>query len=225
VDVELLSDATWLENRSDEALIAGDNLALIGEELIQFGAVEPLGGRRFRLSRLLRGRRGTEWAAAAHVAGEPFLLIDPASLAVVEAPLALVGSEVRLMASGLGDETPAEAAILVTGEAVRPPAPVHLTAERSDAGDLRTSWIRRSRTGWTWLSGTDTPLGEEIEAYQLTISTAGSTRIVTADTPDFVYSAAQQAADGVVGDITISVCQLGTLAPSRPAEIVVPAES
>ncbi len=225
VEIELLNDALWLESRSDEALVGGANLASIGDELIQFGRAEPLGNRRFRLSRLLRGRRGTEWAMTDHVAGEPFVLIEPASLAVIEPPLALIGGEARLLASGLGDIEPVEATVILSGEAVRPPAPVHLAAERSANGDLAISWVRRSRIGWTWLSGTDTPLAEESEAYELTLSAIGMARTVTISNSPFVYSVAAQAADGAVGEIAISVRQLGTLAPSRPAQILVPAES
>ena len=50
-------------NADANALMAGANLALVGDELLQFGRAEQLGPGRFRLSRLLRGRRGTEWAA------------------------------------------------------------------------------------------------------------------------------------------------------------------
>lgn len=85
VEVELLNEAMWLEGRSDEALLSGANLAVLGEELIQFGVAKPIGGRRFRLSRLLRARRGTEWAAAAHASGEAFTLLDASSLAVAPA--------------------------------------------------------------------------------------------------------------------------------------------
>src|SRR3546814_3877061 len=58
----------------------GANLALIDDELVQFGHVEQLGGHRFRLRRLLRGRRGTEWASADHEAGGRFILIEPAEI-------------------------------------------------------------------------------------------------------------------------------------------------
>lgn len=111
----------------------------------------------------------------------------------------------------------------MSGEAVRPPTPVHVTAERTANGDLVISWVRRSRAGWTWLSGTDTPLGEESEVYEVSLSGSGLTRTVTISASPFIYSAATQAADGAVGDITIGVRQLGTFAPSRPAQIVVPA--
>src|SRR5215210_4117049 len=120
----------WLESRSDAALASGANLAVLGEELIQFGSAVPTGTRRFRLSRLLRGRRGTEWAAGLHSAGEPFALIEAESLAAIDAPLGALGGEARLLATGLGDPEGVSALRPLHGEAMRPPAPVHLRAQR-----------------------------------------------------------------------------------------------
>ena len=62
LEVELVGDAMWLMSCDELALSQGTNLAIAGDELLQFGRAEPIGPRRFRLSRLLRGRRGTEWA-------------------------------------------------------------------------------------------------------------------------------------------------------------------
>ena len=220
IEVELLNEAMWLESRSDSALADGANLASLGDELIQFGLAEPLGGRRFRLSRLLRGRRGTEWAIGLHSPGEPFALIEAGSLAIVEAPLGALGGEARLIASGLGDPDGALAERIVTGEAMRPPSPVHLSALRLANGDLALTWVRRSRAGWVWLSGSDTPLGEESESYRLTLSGEGFERSVTIAAPAYLYSAAEQAADGLSGPLTATVVQLGTSAPSRPQSLV-----
>jgi hypothetical protein len=220
VEVELLNDAMWLESRSDAALGSGANLAVLGDELIQFGVATPLGDRRFRLSRLLRGRRGTEWAMGLHVAGDGFALIEAESLATVDVPLGALGGEARLLATGLGDADGAPALRQVSGEAMRPPAPVHLRAERRTNGDLALSWVRRSRNGWVWLSGSDTPLGEESESYRLTLAGAGFERRLTLASPDYLYTAPEQAADGWAGPLAIEVVQLGTSAPSRPAALV-----
>ncbi|HEU0097469.1 MAG TPA: phage tail protein [Allosphingosinicella sp.] len=219
-EVELLNEAMWLESRSDSALADGANLAALGDELIQFGSAEPLGGRRFRLSRLLRGRRGTEWAAGLHAPGDPFVLIEAESLVVVEAPLGSLGGEARLLGQGLGDAEGVLEVRAVAGEAARPPTPVHLKAERLANGDLALSWVRRSRAGWVWLSGSDTPLGEESESYRLTLAGAGFERSLTVSAPAHLYSAAEQAADGLSGPLTVTVVQLGTSAPSRPATLV-----
>jgi len=219
-EVELLSDWMWLESRSDAALAAGANLAAVGGELIQFGAATPVGGRRFRLSRLLRGRRGTEWAAAGHAAGEAFALLDPAAMTIVEAPLAALGSQARMLATGLGDSGSEPATTAVTGEAMRPPAPVHLRAERRSDGDVAIGWVRRSRIGWVWLDGTDAPLGEARESYRLTIAAGASLRTVETAEPGFVYTFADQASDEAAPPFVITVVQLGDSAASRPATII-----
>jgi hypothetical protein len=220
LEVELLHEGMWLEGRSDAALLAGANLAAVGEELLQFGRVEPLGGGRFRLSHMLRGRRGTEWAAAAHQAGDPFALLDADTATAIDVPLARLGSEVRLVASGLGDtEEPAQAQRVAGGEGVRPPSPVHLRAELHADGSVAFSWVRRSRLGWDWLDGGDAPLVEESEAYRLTLSAGAFQRTVTIGASSYLYMAAEQAADGWSGPLTVSVVQLGTLAASRPAQL------
>jgi hypothetical protein len=220
-EVELLHAGMWLESRNDAALAAGANLAALGSELIQFGEAEQIGPRRFRLSRLLRGRRGTEWAAA-HEAGEPFVLLVEGSLATIEVPSGAVGSEARLIASGLGDPPEAEPVrVPVSGESLRPPSPVHLRAEAMAGGDVLLSWVRRSRGGWTWQSGVDTPLAEEREAYRVTISGAFGRRASDVGAPSFTYSAALQAEDGATGLVTVEVAQLGTHAPSRSARLII----
>jgi hypothetical protein len=221
VEVELLNAAMWLESRDDDALASGANLAVIGDELVQFATAEPLGGRRFRLSRLLRGRRGTEWASGLHAAGEPFALIEAESLASVDVPLGSLGSEARLVATGLGDPEGVAAARPVSGEAMRPPSPVHFRSERLANGDLELSWVRRSRDGWVWLSGIDTPLGEEAESYRLTLAGEGFERTAVLAAPFHLYTAAEQAADGVAGSISAEIVQLGTSAPSRPARLII----
>jgi len=221
VEVELFNDAMWLEGRNDDALVGGANLAMLGDELIQFGAAEPLGDRRFRLSRLLRGRRGSEWAAALHEPGEPFALIEAETMAVIEPPAAMLGGVAMMMANGIGDDMPATATRPIVGNAARPPSPVHLRASKGTDGGILIEWARRSRSGWAWLSGSDTPLGEESEIYRLTIAGSAFERVVVTAAPAWLYSAAEQAADGAAGTITISVTQAGSVARSRASAITV----
>ena len=63
VDIELVDSGQWLTSCDDAALLGGANLAILGDELIQFGDAAPLSAGGFRLSRLLRGRGATEWAS------------------------------------------------------------------------------------------------------------------------------------------------------------------
>jgi hypothetical protein len=105
------------------------------------------------------------------------------------------------------------------GAALRPPAPVHLRAERRPDGGLVLGWTRRSRAGWDWTSG-ETPLGEERESYRVTVL-AERNVIRVADTaePFFEYPAAHREADGAAGTVTIEVVQVGTHAASQPSRI------
>jgi hypothetical protein len=182
--------------------------------------VAPLGDGRFRLSRLLRGRMGTEWAASGHQIGEDFLLIDHAALMPLDPPLGSLGAEARLFAIGRQDTSEGVAARqAIVGEALRPPAPVHLRVERCSNGDIAFSWIRRSRIGWVWAGGSDTPLGEERETYRLTVAGEGVSRSAEIDKPHFLYSLADQITDGASGTIELQVVQVGTHGTSRAAAI------
>jgi hypothetical protein len=219
VEVELAHEEMWLESRDDRALVGGANCAMLGDELIQFGQAEPSGPGRFMLSRLLRGRRGTEWAMGSHVAGERFVLLDAATLLPVELGREAIGGPVRIMASGVGDAAPVEASLDFAGRALRPPAPVHLRCERLGDGTIRIGWTRRSRVGWAWLDGADAPIGEEGERYRLSLApSVGAGRTVEVATPGYDYGPAEQAADGSAGAgvLTVSVAQLGSVAPSSP---------
>ena len=222
IDVELLNENMWLESRSDEALAAGANAAVLGEELIQFGRATPIGPRSFRLSRLLRGRRGTEWAASAHSAGEPFALIEREAMAAIDPLPTTLGAEVQLLAQGVGDPpNPRHFSLIIRGQALAPPSPVHLRAEQTPTGAIEISWTRRSRIGWAWGAGTDAPLGEEAEAYQLRISGPAFDRRVALNEARYLYTAEQQSADGSLGSLRIEVTQVGTHAPSKPVILII----
>jgi len=74
----------WLTSCEDAALAWGENLAILGNELVQFGDALPLGNGRFRLSGLVRGLAGTE--PSAHAEGDLFTLARPESLRAIRLP-------------------------------------------------------------------------------------------------------------------------------------------
>lgn len=222
VEIELLHDGMSVEGRMDAALDGGANLALIGSELLQFGEAEEVGPRRVRLRRLLRGRRGTEWAAGLHMEGDGFALLRPEALMPLEVPIEAVGNEARVLATGVGDVPEGVAATcVVRGETLRPPPPVHLAAGLAANGDLDLRWVRRSRQGWSWPNGADTPLGEEREQYRVAITSGAVTRAFEVNGTTFRYTAVEQAADGTSPPFSVAVCQLGTFGESRPAQTTV----
>ena len=86
LEVELVDQQHWLASCDEEAVERGSNLAIIGGEVFQFADVEPLGGGRFRLSRLLRGRLGSELATATHEPDESFLLLEQQAVRTLRLP-------------------------------------------------------------------------------------------------------------------------------------------
>lgn len=223
VDIDLLNADMELGDADMAALLRGTNLAMLGDELIQFGQAEPLGANRWRLSQLLRGRRGSEWAIGGHALEDAFVLIEADALAMIGD--VAVGSALSVMASGIGDTVPVEASRTIDGRAVLPLSPAHGHFVVLANGDTRIGWTRRSRAGWRWPDSVDAPVGEETELYRLTL-TATPSPARTADTslPEYIYTAAERAADIAAGatSLTVSIRQVGGLGVSRPLTLSIP---
>ena len=203
----------WLTSCDDDALAAGANVAAIGSELIQFGAVMPLGQGRFRLSRLLRGRGGTEWASSRHAIDEVFCVIEPGAVQLIQFPTWSLGA-----LATASTQSGASASVWLSAESLRPPAPVNLTAAIQATGDLEVSWTRRSRGGWAWIDEVDAPLSETVEQYRVSLAGATSAAEFDADQPNLAVAAAVVAGVGT-GPATIEIRQIGDFAASRPAQL------
>jgi hypothetical protein len=214
VEVELASDAADLQSATEAAVLAGANLAVIGDEIIQFASVTALGARRFRLADLLRGRRGSEDAVAGHVPGERFVVLDE-RVAAIDVPAEALGSTISVKAVGPGENAAALPAQLVVprGAALRPLSPATVMIAVTPGGDRTVTWRRRSRAGYAWSDGTDAPLAEESECYHVTVRSSGSVvREVDVTTPAWTYAATDLAADGgVASSLTVDVAQVSAV--------------
>ncbi len=221
VDVDLLNTDMQLADATDALLLSGRNVAMLGSELVQFGRAMPLGGARWRLSRLWRGRRGTEEAMSRHAVGESFTLLTAPTLAALTVPSGT--TKLRVSAQGVGDGAILpEADAINPGFALRPLSPTHLTATLQSNGDTQVTWVRRSRDGWRWVDGVDAPLAEETEAYVVTVTPSTHVpRTTQTDAPRWTYTAATRAADLAAGatGVTISVAQIGTAQTSRTTSL------
>jgi len=213
VEVELANDEMWLESRDDDALLAGANLAVLGREVLQYGSAVAIAPKRFRLSRLLRGRFGSEWAMMSHSPGEAFALLDSRTLRAIAVPESMFGSEVAVTAHGVGDGTGTSVTAIASGEALRPPSPVHLKAQVI-AGTMEVSWVRRSRLGYAWLDEVDAPLGETFERYRVRLEGSAGTATAEVTGASVVFGAGELAVAGS-GPATIAVAQVGDRALSR----------
>ena len=212
--VTLQRDDMLLGDADAASLAQQTNVALVGDELIQFERAEPLGGRRWAVTGLRRGMRGTEGAIGTQTAGDRFALIERDAVVSIDLPDTTIGRAVRLLASGVGDVVaPAAATVRVAGTSVVPPAPVHLAVRVAGDGTRRLMWVRRSRAGWGWSDGLDAPLVEEAERYRVTIAPdGGPARVVEVDRPELSLGEDDRPA-------WVTVVQSGTFGTSPPARL------
>ncbi|MGK9234767.1 phage tail protein [Inquilinus limosus] len=199
-----LSNVTQLEmlnGANAAALIRGDGQA----EIIQFRNAEETAPGTWRLTGLLRGRRGSDVFTGGHDAGDTFVLLDPLAMDTIGLPVAQIG--VPFYYKGVASGARLDRAELMfeglSGNDLRPYAPVHVRAAWSGS-DIAFSWVRRTRLGGELRDGDfPVPLGEAFERYEVDIlSAAGGTgpsgavlRTLTTDAPTVLYTAAQIAAD------------------------------
>jgi hypothetical protein len=219
IEVVLANPARWLQSCDDAALAGGANMAAIGDELIQFGNADPVADGVFRLSRLLRGRRGSEWAMDQHVAGEPFLLLDARTIKPIAATAATMGTLIVATAYGPANgSAPPSVNRVVQGEAVRPLSPAQLAGRNTTDGSLEISWVRRSRRGWAWIDEVDVPPDPDLTGYRIAVSGAAGELEFSLPETQLRISAAELVALGS-GPLTIAARQVGSFGLSRPATL------
>jgi hypothetical protein len=179
------------------------NLALLGDEIIQFTTATLEGDGSYTLSGFKRGRRGTEWACSTHAIRDVFLLLDTAEAEAMG--LSDVGDSLSFKAvtGGRTEAGALQIPVTFTGATLKPYAPAHLEAVKESNGDWTITWVRRSRIGGAWVSGTTVPLGEASEEYEVDIldgadvvRTFGAADITeNGDGGSVTYTAAQQTTD------------------------------
>ena len=164
IEVELVADDQSLHSAVPADLLAGANRALIGGELVQFASATHLGGAVWHLQGLLRGRGGTEAAAASgQEAGASFVLLN--GTPVVAQGLGV--NTVEMAAIGLADTDPVRSTIRNRGIARRPLIPVHPRVETAEDGSIDLGWTRRARGAWLWDGTVEVPLVEQQERYEV----------------------------------------------------------
>lgn len=161
---------------TEEEMLAGANLAVLGDEILQFRDVEDLGSGVFKLSGFVRGRYASEPAMFTHTVGERFVLLEPEKFLRVRLGRADLGRTYHYkIIQGPQDFGDVDA-IEFTSQALsrRCKPPVHWTVEKQANGDWQLNWIRRARIDGEWIDGADVPLHEEEEIYRLRLLVDGS---------------------------------------------------
>ena len=228
-----------LESVTELTLFGGANALAIesasgGWEIVQAGVAELIAPGRYRLTRLLRGQRGTEAAMSNPApAGARVVVLDDAlaSLPIAEADLGLPWNwRIGPASRSVSDETYVAQAFTPVGVGLRPFSVAHVEQpwRRPRApGDLTIRWIRRSRAlaADNW-GPVDVPLAEETEAYEVEILDGTAVkRVLSVSTTSATYTAAAQTADwgaplGPGDTLDIRIYQLSALVGRGAAKTV-----
>lgn len=166
----------------DVLLSTNNNALLVGREIVQFRSALLIGAGVYTVSGLLRGRRGTEWAVAAHAIGERVVLLQTTTLKRIAESAADIGTPVYWKAVTIGKTLAGtqSQAFTDTGVALKPFAPVDLRKAGDDSSVVVT-WKRRSRlaTRFTGSAGISVPLGEASESYTVELRNASNVLVST----------------------------------------------
>lgn len=221
-----------LESRPEADVLAGANAAAIGVhgrwEIVQFLDAEEISPNRWRLTTLLRGRRGTEHLVGTSAINDRFVLISGPG--IVRLPLASsqIGVEMNYRAVTMGSTFAAAPNQPFTGagQALETFSPVHVRGERGDSPeDLTITWTRRDRLYQTMRDGVELPNSEADESYSIDIIDGSAVvRTLTSSTPSVVYTAADQTTDfgAPPAEVTVRVYQLSAIVGrGTPAEATI----
>lgn len=209
-----------LESRTEEAVLNGANTAAIGSDgrwqLIQFRDAEEISEGRWRLTGILRGRRATEHVTGDSIIGDRFVLVSGPGIVRLPLQTSEIGSQRVYKAVSIGAtySTGIDQTFTGNGEALEPFSPVHIRGARDESNNLTISWLRRDRFGEAWISGTDVPLSEQSESYEVDIVDGTNVlRTLATTTQSVTYTAAQQSEDGLTpGDpVEVRVYQLSAI--------------
>lgn len=235
LDVVMAASADYTPPSVTEAdVLNGANRAIIGRpgrwELMAWQTAQQVDSVTWRLSGLLRGLRGTEWATGEHQLDDWFLPVS--GLTRVNAEASSIGAERLLRAVTFGHDLTeaADNTVTLAAEGLKPYSPARVRGNRASNGTLRIDWVPRTRTGGDWLDNADAPLGESINAWEIDIlnssgavlRTLSGSAISTAQLPYVAfYSNTDQVTDfgATQAAITVRIYQLSALVGrGHPAE-------
>lgn len=215
--INLPASATLSSITHDVLLTGNLNVAVVGNdgrwEVIKFQTATSLGDGNWRLTNLLRGLRGTEWATSTHTGTDRFVLVNKAGMLRPNLDAGSIGQlkVYKPVSKGRDPDKAPSYTYRNTAEGLVPFSPTNLDRDGSAGGDIELSWSRRTRLSENWLNDI-VPIGEAYEAYDVEIWSSGFTavlRTIRTTTPSATYTLAMQLEDGYTsGPVNVTVYQI-----------------
>jgi len=215
--------STTMEQVLDGAHLVAVGPSLSGEyEVIQFVSATLVGDSTYELSTLLRGLAGTGGNVPDLLpAGADVVFLGP-GLRQIDHPIGLVGlsRDYRIGSAerGVADQNAVTITKSFSGLGMRPYSVCHLTASQQESGDFMFSWKRRTRFGGDSWELLEVPLGEEREAYRISVYLGSAlVRQIEVTSTSWTYTATSQVGDGVTGAFEVEIEQWSDIFGPGPA--------
>lgn len=217
-----------LESITEEEMLNGGNLAILGDEVIQFQTAVLVATNVYDISILLRGLRNTEDEVDNHSAlDERFILMSGAGPQFFQLPIEDIGEDrfYKAVPPGVAEGTlPALGLQPVGANTVRAFSPSLITGVRDDDGNLTIRWFRRSRAQTRhFVDNLKVPLVDSRERYQIDFLNLAATAIVRtveiegpfdiAGIVNHTYTDAEQIEDGLSpgADVNLIIFQMSEI--------------
>lgn len=207
--------AGTLESVTEDLVLAGQNVALVGDEIIGFTTATLIAGTTYELSGLIRGLRNT--TPATHAVLTRFVLLSEDSVLWQPYDQGLVGTTqwAKLVPVGLTVDDVAAVAVALTGENLKPWNPWLVEGAVDENDHWIITWKRRTRRNWNPLGEAAVPVDDQPESYEIDIMDGANVvrTISVSQATTAQYLASQQTADfgGLQSTITIKVYQISAV--------------
>lgn len=137
-EIKLTDDRDEIEEYSHRQILNRNGYIMIGEEIVAYEEAEFLGEGKYKISKLLRGRKGSE--TAKHEIGERVIFLTVGAVVFYKMSVATLGRTAKIRAMAIGTtNTYTEKQITFKGESQKELAPARLKASISD-GKTHISW-------------------------------------------------------------------------------------
>lgn len=163
IELKLVDKRDVLEQYTHRDVMNRRGLIIVGDEIMNYEVADDVDGDgNWRLTKLLRGRKGTK--AVAHDAGERVVFLEYGAVDFIETELFDVGRTYTLRVTSF--ETTEEIMYEYTYQGrSQIERPVARLSARKDGGSMVISWIGVGRLG----GGQRVAMGQHFDGYRVTI--------------------------------------------------------
>jgi hypothetical protein len=191
-----------LVSYSESQLLDGTSAFALGVngrwEIVQYKVATLIAPLTYTLTGLLRGRKGTEWAAGTHQLNDHFVMLTAGGIGFYDPGAADANIERIYKAPAFRAALSAAAEVPFTDTRLRlrPYSVANLRIDPAADGYLIT-WAHRSIVGGGWQDGADVPLDPAFVAFDVTLMTDDGTVVKTYSVTDesLAYTGAMAALD------------------------------